>query len=378
MLRRMSDSNQGPPPDAGSLGPAPGEPAAIAADSEVPGLPPFARRGLVAWLVVIALGGSVGLLTEHGDLSALLALAGLLVAARAADLDRTWYLFHLAVQWIVPVGGFLGAVGLAAYVRTGENVMAPITGVLAGCIAIAGLSAVLMVPILTHRLTALVFRREHSTRVMRLTTRLVALSLAFAVPLRLLWPDLLRFLQESGQTLADASSLVSGLLGEIAIALAAVGLGLERGWRASFDRLGLQPMRGAHWLVAVSGLAALTALNSLLEYVQAHWFPGLAAADRATVEWMVRGLSPTLVLVLGVCAGVGEEVAIRGALQPRLGLVLSTLVFAALHVQYTWFGIATVALIGLLLGVIRQRTNTTTAIVVHAAYDVLVGILTPR
>jgi membrane protease YdiL (CAAX protease family) len=65
---------------------------------------------------------------------------------------------------------------------------------------------------------------------------------------------------------------------------------------------------------------------------------------------------------------------VRGALQPRLGLLLSSLLFAALHVQYTWFGMGTVALLGMLLGYLRQRTNTTTAIAVHAAYDVIAAL----
>jgi membrane protease YdiL (CAAX protease family) len=120
------------------------------------------------------------------------------------------------------------------------------------------------------------------------------------------------------------------------------------------------------------------ALNSALEQVQMRWFPALAEADRATIEWMVRDLSPALAILLGFCAGAGEEIAMRGALQPRLGLALSSVVFAVLHVQYTWFGMLTVALIGVLLGVIRKRTNTTTAVAVHAAYDVLVAVLTAR
>lgn len=397
----MHDTNQG---DAGESAPgSPGAPrtagpgehaaddaAALEARAPVSAAPPEVvagdappprrpeARGLAIWFVVIAVGGALGLLTEHGDFSMLLALAGLLVAARAADLDRGWYLFHLAVQWVVPIGGLLGAIGLGAYAATEASTRAPVTWIAATCGLAAFASVALLVPIFTHRIAVLMFRREHTTRVMRLTARIVVLGLTLAPPLALLWPELLRFLQESGQTLADASSLVSGLLGEIAIAFAAVGLGLDRGWRASFDRLGLHPMRGSHALVAVAGLAALVSLNSLLEYVQLHWFPALAAADRATVEWMVRGLSPTLVLVLGLCAGVGEEISMRGALQPRLGLLLTSLLFAALHVQYTWFGILSVALIGVLLGVIRQRTNTTTAIVVHAAYDVLVALVTPR
>jgi len=60
----------------------------------------------------------------------------------------------------------------------------------------------------------------------------------------------------------------------------------------------------------------------------------------------------------------------RGALQPRLGLLLTSLVFAGLHVHYSWFGMATILLLGVLLGLIRNRTSTTVAILVHALYDI--------
>jgi membrane protease YdiL (CAAX protease family) len=61
----------------------------------------------------------------------------------------------------------------------------------------------------------------------------------------------------------------------------------------------------------------------------------------------------------------------RGALQPRLGVVLTALLFSLLHVQYSWFGMATVFLFGLMLGAIRSRTNTTVVIAIHTIYDVL-------
>jgi membrane protease YdiL (CAAX protease family) len=73
-------------------------------------------------------------------------------------------------------------------------------------------------------------------------------------------------------------------------------------------------------------------------------------------------------------AGLGEEITLRGALQPRLGILLCSVLFASAHVQYTWFGMATIGLLGLALGGIRARTNTTTAIVVHSLYDVYAAL----
>ncbi len=404
MLRRMSDPNQAPPgeppgptPPAALPGDAPppdaiassiAHEAAAAAPEGVPivtsvpaataepGLPDGARRGLFVWFLVLALGGALGVLTDHGDLAVMFALAGLYVAARAADRDSRWYLFHLAVQWVLPVSGVVASIGLLAWAMTADAPQAPLQWLVAACVLSGFTSLALLLPPLTHQLAAGIFHTAHTTRVLRLTARLILLSLTLAPPLMLLWPDLLRMLLERGETLADASALITGLVGEVALAAAAVGLGIDRTWRASLQRLGLGGMTPTNWLVAAVGLAALAGLNSGLEFVEARWFPKLAAADRATVEWMVRDFSPALAVVLGLCAGIGEEISIRGALQPRLGIVLSSVVFAVLHIQYSWFGILTVALIGLFLGLIRSRTNTTTAILVHATYDVLVAVLT--
>jgi hypothetical protein len=61
-------------------------------------------------------------------------------------------------------------------------------------------------------------------------------------------------------------------------------------------------------------------------------------------------------------------------LQPRLGLALTALLFAALHVQYSWTGMATIVVFGLALGFVRMRSNTTTAIAIHALYDIIAAL----
>ena len=63
------------------------------------------------------------------------------------------------------------------------------------------------------------------------------------------------------------------------------------------------------------------------------------------------------------------------AVQPRLGLVLTTFMFALAHLQYG-LTIATfeVFLIGLALGLVRNWSNTTVCIVIHAGYNT-VGML---
>jgi hypothetical protein len=77
-----------------------------------------------------------------------------------------------------------------------------------------------------------------------------------------------------------------------------------------------------------------------------------------------------------LAAGIGEELLFRGALQPVLGLWFTAILFAASHIQYGLTP-ATLAvfIIAIALGIIRQRTNTTVAILVHFGYDFVIGLL---
>ncbi len=83
------------------------------------------------------------------------------------------------------------------------------------------------------------------------------------------------------------------------------------------------------------------------------------------------------ILTLGLAAALGEETIFRGALQPRFGLILTTVLFALLHSQY---GISVATLIvfgvGLVLGLLRLRYNTSTSMAAHAVYNMTLGLLT--
>jgi membrane protease YdiL (CAAX protease family) len=73
-----------------------------------------------------------------------------------------------------------------------------------------------------------------------------------------------------------------------------------------------------------------------------------------------------------VAAGFGEEVSIRGLLQPRFGILLPALLFASLHAfQYSWDGLISVFLAGIVFAYIRQYTNTTTSAITHTIYDLV-------
>lgn len=82
------------------------------------------------------------------------------------------------------------------------------------------------------------------------------------------------------------------------------------------------------------------------------------------------------VLTLGLAAAIGEETIFRGALQPRFGLPATALLFALLHSNYGLsLSTVIVLLLGIALGLLRQRANTTTAMVAHATYNISLGLL---
>ena len=65
----------------------------------------------------------------------------------------------------------------------------------------------------------------------------------------------------------------------------------------------------------------------------------------------------------------------RGALQPRLGLIATALLFTCIHTQYgVSLDALSVFLIALGLGLIRKYTNTTTSVISHTTYNLIVGV----
>jgi uncharacterized protein len=80
-------------------------------------------------------------------------------------------------------------------------------------------------------------------------------------------------------------------------------------------------------------------------------------------------------LLLALASGVGEEILFRGAIQPVFGLGFTSLLFAFAHVQYGLTPIFfLVFIMGIVLGLARQRYNTTIAIYIHCGYNFLLGL----
>jgi membrane protease YdiL (CAAX protease family) len=158
----------------------------------------------------------------------------------------------------------------------------------------------------------------------------------------------------------------------VVISFLGVGLGLRRNWSQTLNRLGLGLPTGQGVLVSLGvtiGLFIFVVMVALLwiavvpeDVYEEQTKASDALSDSISTVW--------LALLLAATAAVGEEIAFRGALQPVLGFWPTAIIFALTHIQYTltpaWLIILGVALA---FGWIRQRFNTTTAILTHFLYN---------
>jgi hypothetical protein len=177
---------------------------------------------------------------------------------------------------------------------------------------------------------------------------------------------------EDGMMMRQA---IYGLLWLLPGASVAAGWGLGRDRGAALARLGLVRPTGGQLLIGLAIAVGLAVVSPPLDFAVARVFEamGWAHTDGAWISQLFGfALSPIGALAAGVTAGLGEELLVRGLLQPRVGLLLANLCFTSMHaLQYNWDGLLQVFLIGIAFGLLRRRTNTTTCALVHGTYDML-------
>jgi membrane protease YdiL (CAAX protease family) len=183
-------------------------------------------------------------------------------------------------------------------------------------------------------------------------------------------------LNNPGETiLVHLKDPIISLLSDIPLALAGVGLMLKRDFKQSLERLGFFSIswRDLGWAAVVSVSLILAVL--LFEFAEKLLLPEIhALEDRFPMKF--ANVSPLLgIPAVSLAAGLGEEAVFRGALQPRFGIILTALLFAALHVQYQLPGIVLIFVIGIFLGILRKRKSTTFTACVHIFYDTIAFLL---
>lgn len=182
-------------------------------------------------------------------------------------------------------------------------------------------------------------------------------------------------LAETAITISMAQIVATGFFFAI-IGLLGVGLFTRRDWPAVRQRLGLGWPSGRDLISGFRWMITLVILQGCIGGIS-YWLNPDQARTQAEINTLLMGNIDTVGewLILALATGISEEILFRGALQPILGLWPTALIFALAHFQYGFTLItATIFLIGLVLGQIRQRQNTSTAIFIHVLYNFMLGL----
>ncbi|MFC2037416.1 lysostaphin resistance A-like protein [Chloroflexota bacterium] len=168
----------------------------------------------------------------------------------------------------------------------------------------------------------------------------------------------------------------------VLFALVGVGLFIRRDGQGTFQRLGLRRPTWKQLILATGVTGLLLTFDYGMNLAWQEVDPaGYGVLERVTESLFGGLMTVSGAIVLGLSAGISEELLFRGAVQPRMGLLLATFLFAIGHLQYG-LTLATleVFIIGLVLGLMRNWTHTTICILIHAGYNtagVLLGLLQP-
>ena len=170
--------------------------------------------------------------------------------------------------------------------------------------------------------------------------------------------------------------LLASQLPFVVVAVLGVGAGVRRGARETLARLGYGRLGPAGiGVVAVFVLAAFAVslgADLLFRELQPGLYREVGEISGTLFDPRGMGLATAVLfaLLIGIGAGLGEETLFRGADQPVLGIIPTSILFASLHVQYgPSLLLGYIFVLSLGLGYLRRRFNTTASFLAHAGYN---------
>jgi membrane protease YdiL (CAAX protease family) len=180
----------------------------------------------------------------------------------------------------------------------------------------------------------------------------------------------------STQTALTVADLISQELPFLVLAGAGVGLFMRRNLSQAAVRLGLVVPAWWQVVLAVAAAGVFFAFVQGVDWLSHIWTPDVAQQVNSTTQRLFGGLgTPVGIAALALAPGICEEIMFRGALQPRLGIIATALLFTCIHTQYGLsLDALSVFIIAVGLGLIRRFTNTTTSVITHTTYNLIVGL----
>ena len=181
--------------------------------------------------------------------------------------------------------------------------------------------------------------------------------------------------QSGGATYMDI--LIFPLLTLSVTAFIGVGGLTRRAWPEIVERLGLTMPTLRQVGLAVVTVVGLLGLAFGIDFVWSKLDPaGQQQVGGVSSALMGNFTGLSGAFAIGITAAIGEETFFRGAYLPRMGIIMSALLFASFHVQYfISFATLLVLIIGLVLGLLRKHTSLTVCILVHFLYNFVAVLL---
>ncbi|HWV35269.1 MAG TPA: CPBP family intramembrane glutamic endopeptidase [Thermomicrobiales bacterium] len=173
------------------------------------------------------------------------------------------------------------------------------------------------------------------------------------------------------------SALIINVVTFAAIAYVCVGYRIWRDGQEATTLLGLAWPTLRTALIALALVIPSFIFSMIGSALTVAFQPDVVENLQETMDQMTTGVqNPLGAILLGLSTGVGEELLFRGAIQPRFGIVIASLCWVLLHVQYDFtFVLVGLFGIGILLGLERKYLGTTAAIITHGVYNVAVVLL---
>lgn len=168
----------------------------------------------------------------------------------------------------------------------------------------------------------------------------------------------------------------------VVVALCGVGFLVRRDFWETLSRLGYGPVTARQLALVPPFVAAAIAFALASDWLFVQLQPGLSEQVNEVSQGLFSTSGMSLFsailfgLLIGIGAAAGEETLFRGAVQPALGIALTSLLFASVHTQYGLSIILVhIFVLSVGLGLLRKYANTTLAFITHAAYNFTLVLL---
>ena len=194
---------------------------------------------------------------------------------------------------------------------------------------------------------------------------------------------LFRIQSDFSSSLSVLGLLLHTSIGLILISFCGIGIGISRSYKEVLNRLALTTPSKRQIIVGI----VLIFIGFACDGFWAFYTRNLSGQDLATqfsyyrfdTFALANSFIPSLILamVITLCAAIGEETLMRGAIQPVFGVLPTALLHAIFHGQFTDTPIFMfkVFLWSTIMGVVKHYTNTTTVIIAHAGLNLIAVLL---